>query len=122
MVGVMMLTGKGTAGIAGSAFIVLASTVTAVGHIPLAALCLIVGIDHILDRILNEGRVFTNDLGNAVPTIVIGTRENDFDTEEARKVLHSRTTTPAQGECTPSVSFSMTIRLEVPRQATQSLS
>ncbi|WP_199335526.1 cation:dicarboxylate symporter family transporter [Streptomyces sp. GMR22] len=84
MVGVMMLTSKGTAGIAGGAFIVLASTVTAVGHIPLAALSLIVGVD----RILNEGRVFINVLGNAVATIVIGKWENDFDTETAHSVLH----------------------------------
>jgi aerobic C4-dicarboxylate transport protein len=83
MVGVMMLTSKGTAGIAGGAFIVLASTVTAVGHIPLAALALIVGID----RLLNEGRVFINVLGNAIGTIVIGKWENDFDAERAHKVL-----------------------------------
>ena len=83
MVGVMMLTSKGTAGIAGGAFIVLASTITAVGHIPLAALALIVGID----RLLNEGRVFINVLGNAIGTIVIGKWENDFDAERAREVL-----------------------------------
>ena len=86
MVGVMMLTSKGTAGIAGGAFIVLASTITAVGHIPLAALALIVGVD----RILNEGRVFINVLGNAVATIVIGKWENDFDHERAREVLGAR--------------------------------
>ncbi|MEU9353577.1 cation:dicarboxylase symporter family transporter [Streptomyces griseoloalbus] len=90
MVGVMMLTSKGTAGIAGGAFIVLASTVTAVGHIPLAALSLIVGID----RILNEGRVFINVLGNAVATIVIGKWENDFDVDKARKVLQTGKDTP----------------------------
>ncbi|WP_082322424.1 MULTISPECIES: cation:dicarboxylate symporter family transporter [Nocardiaceae] len=84
MVGIMMLTSKGTAGIAGGAFIVLASTITAVGHIPLAALALIVGID----RILNEGRVFINVLGNAMATIVIGKWENDFDTTRARSVLN----------------------------------
>jgi aerobic C4-dicarboxylate transport protein len=83
MVGIMMLTSKGTAGIAGGAFLVLASTITAVGHVPLAALALIVGID----RILNEGRVFINVLGNAVATIVIGKWENDFDEERAREVL-----------------------------------
>ena len=83
MVGVMMLTSKGTAGIASGAFIVLASTMTAVGHIPLAALALIVGID----RLLNEGRVFINVLGNAIGTIVIGKWENDFDAERAHKVL-----------------------------------
>ncbi|WP_323186241.1 cation:dicarboxylase symporter family transporter [Streptomyces sp. NBC_01373] len=110
MVGVMMLTSKGTAGIAGGAFIVLASTVTAVGHIPLAALSLIVGID----RILNEGRVFINVLGNAVATIVIGKWENDFDTEQARKVLHSRTTTPPAptSKSPPSTSSGDADRLE----------
>lgn len=86
MVGVMMLTSKGTAGIAGGAFIVLASTITAVGHVPLAALALIVGID----RLLNEGRVFINVLGNAIGTIVIAKWENDFDDEQAREVLAGR--------------------------------
>jgi aerobic C4-dicarboxylate transport protein len=83
MVGVMMLTSKGTAGIAGGAFIVLASTITAVGHVPLAALALIVGID----RLLNEGRVFINVLGNALGAIVIGKWENGFDADRAREVL-----------------------------------
>ncbi|WP_327097567.1 cation:dicarboxylase symporter family transporter [Nocardia vinacea] len=91
MVGVMMLTSKGTAGIAGGAFIVLASTVTAVGHIPLAALALIVGID----RILNEGRVFINVLGNAMAAIVIGKWENDFDTDKAQAVLAGKHPRPA---------------------------
>lgn len=91
MVGVMMLTSKGTAGIAGGAFIVLASTITVVGHMPLAALALIVGID----RILNEGRVFINVLGNAVATIVIGKWEKDFDEAKANRVLHA---TPAELE------------------------
>lgn len=89
MVGVMMLTSKGTAGIAGGAFIVLASTITAVGHMPLAALALIVGID----RILNEGRVFINVLGNAIAAIVIGKWENDFDHDKAQRVLRA---TPAE--------------------------
>lgn len=93
MVGIMMLTSKGTAGIAGGAFIVLASTITAVGHIPLAALSLIVGID----RILNEGRVFINVLGNAVATVVIGKWENDFDSERARAVLHPSKESAADG-------------------------
>ncbi|MFL4476149.1 cation:dicarboxylate symporter family transporter [Paeniglutamicibacter sp. MACA_103] len=83
MVGVMMLTSKGTAGIAGGAFIVLASTLSTVGGIPLAALALIVGID----RILNEGRVFINVLGNAMAAVVIGKWEKDFDPVQARKAL-----------------------------------
>jgi aerobic C4-dicarboxylate transport protein len=85
MVGVMMLTSKGTAGIAGGAFIVLASTLSSVGGIPLAALALIVGID----RLLNEGRVFINVLGNAMAAVVIGKWEKDFDPEQAREVLRA---------------------------------
>ena len=83
MVGVMMLTSKGTAGIAGGAFIILASTVSSIGTVPVAALALIVGVD----RILNEGRVFINVLGNAVATIVIGKWEKDFDHDKAKEIL-----------------------------------
>jgi aerobic C4-dicarboxylate transport protein len=84
MVGVMMLTSKGTAGIAGGAFIVLASTLSSVGGIPLAALALIVGID----RLLNEGRVFINVLGNVMAAVVVGKWEKDYDPEQAREALH----------------------------------
>jgi len=86
MVGIMMLTSKGTAGIAGGAFIILASTVSSIGTVPVAALALIVGID----RILNEGRVFINVLGNAVATIVVAKWEKDFDHERAKRVLSGR--------------------------------
>jgi aerobic C4-dicarboxylate transport protein len=86
MVGIMMLTSKGTAGIAGGAFIVLASSITAIGHVPLSALALIVGVD----RVLNEGRVFINVLGNAVAAVVVGKWEKDFDTTRARAVLRMR--------------------------------
>ena len=98
MVGVMMLTSKGTAGIAGGAFIVLASTITAVGHVPLAALALIVGID----RLLNEGRVFINVLGNALGTIVIGKWENDFDADRAREVLAGNSSSTSRTKRTSS--------------------
>jgi aerobic C4-dicarboxylate transport protein len=93
MVGVMMLTSKGTAGVTGGAFIVLASSLSAIGTIPLAALALIVGVD----RILNEGRVFINVLGNAVGTIVIAKWEKDFDSDRAKAVLAGtyETTDPA---------------------------
>ncbi|MHC5557901.1 cation:dicarboxylate symporter family transporter [Kocuria sp. U4B] len=88
MVGVMMLTSKGTAGIAGGAFIVLASTLSSVGNIPLAALALIVGID----RLLNEGRVFINVLGNVMAAVVVGKWEKDYDSNRAKAVLAERPT------------------------------
>jgi aerobic C4-dicarboxylate transport protein len=102
MVGIMMLTSKGTAGVAGGAFVVLASSITAFGHVPLAALALIVGID----RILNEGRVFINVLGNAVAAIVIGKWENDFDAERAAEVLsnHALATEDSAAKAEPTVA------------------
>lgn len=65
MVGVMMLTSKGTAGI--------------------AALALIVGID----RLLNEGRVFINVLGNVMAAVVVGKWEKHYDPEQAREALRA---------------------------------
>jgi aerobic C4-dicarboxylate transport protein len=56
-----------------------------VGGIPLAALALIVGID----RLLNEGRVFINVLGNVMAAVVVGKWEKDYDPEQARRVLHA---------------------------------
>ncbi len=84
LVGIMMLTSKGTAGIAGGAFVVLASSLAAIGTVPVAALALIVGVD----RILNEGRVFINVLGNAIATIVVAKWEGDFDHDRAKQVLY----------------------------------
>ena len=86
MVGVMMLTSKGTAGIAGGAFIVLASTITAVGmsrwpRWPSSSAS---------TACSTKGRVFINVLGNALGAIVVGKWENGFDADRAREVLAGR--------------------------------
>jgi aerobic C4-dicarboxylate transport protein len=65
---VLLLTSKGAAGVTGSGFIVLAATLSAVGHVPVAGLALIVGID----RFMSEARALTNLIGNGVATIVVG--------------------------------------------------
>ena len=65
---VLLLTSKGAAGVTGSGFIVLAATLSAVGHVPVAGLALILGID----RFMSEARALTNLVGNAVATIVVG--------------------------------------------------
>ncbi|WP_433620851.1 cation:dicarboxylate symporter family transporter [Nocardia sp. CA-120079] len=83
VLGVMMLTSKGAAGVPGGAFVVLASSLSVVGHVPVAALTLIVGID----RFLNEGRILTTVLGNAVATIFIAKWEGEFDSSQAQQVL-----------------------------------
>jgi len=90
MLGIMMITSKGAAGVPGGAFVVLASSIGIIGHVPMAALALIVGID----RFLNEGRILTTVLGNAVATIFIAKWENEFDLERAKAVLDGKDVPP----------------------------
>ena len=67
MLGVLLLTSKGAAGVTGSGFIVLAGTLAAVNGPPVAALALILGID----RFMSEARALTNLVGNALATLVV---------------------------------------------------
>jgi len=68
LLAVLLLASKGAAGVTGSGFIVLAASLSAVGHVPVAGLALILGID----RFMSEARALTNLIGNAVATVVVG--------------------------------------------------
>jgi aerobic C4-dicarboxylate transport protein len=80
---ILLLTSKGAAGVTGSGFITLAATLPAVGHIPVAAIALILGID----RFMSEGRALTNIIGNAVATIVVAKWEKEIDMELAKETI-----------------------------------
>jgi aerobic C4-dicarboxylate transport protein len=80
---VLLLTSKGAAGVTGSGFITLAATLPAVGHIDVAAITLILGID----RFMSEGRALTNLIGNAVATVVVAKWEKEIDMDVAKKVI-----------------------------------
>lgn len=80
---ILLLTSKGAAGVTGSGFITLAATLPAVGHIPVAAIALILGID----RFMSEGRALTNIIGNAVATVVVAKWEKEIDLETAKKAI-----------------------------------
>jgi aerobic C4-dicarboxylate transport protein len=67
VLGVLLLTSKGAAGVTGSGFIVLAATLSAVGRIPVAGLALLLGVD----RFMSEARALTNLVGNGVATLVV---------------------------------------------------
>ncbi|MWV18025.1 C4-dicarboxylate transporter DctA [Pseudomonas sp. L-22-4S-12] len=67
LLAVLLIASKGAAGVTGSGFIVLAATLSAVGHLPVAGLALILGID----RFMSEARALTNLIGNGVATIVV---------------------------------------------------
>ena len=88
LLAVLLLTSKGAAGVTGSGFIVLAATLSAVGHVPVAGLALILGID----RFMSEARALTNLIGNGVATVVVGSWTGDLDRERMRSELDRKVT------------------------------
>lgn len=70
-----MVTSKGAAGVTGSGFIVLASTLSAINVIPIEGLALLLGVD----RFMSEARAITNFIGNGVATIFLSNQEKAFD-------------------------------------------
>ena len=70
---ILMLTSKGAAGVTGSGFIVLASTLATLQKIPIAGLAFLLGID----KFMSEARAITNIIGNSVATIVIAKTEGE---------------------------------------------
>ncbi|MFH7357371.1 dicarboxylate/amino acid:cation symporter [Pseudomonas syringae pv. tagetis] len=82
---VLLLSSKGAAGVTGSCFIVLAATLSAVGHLPVAGLALILGID----RFMSEARALTNLVGNAVATVVVAKWVGELDTDKLQSELAS---------------------------------
>ncbi|NUQ94825.1 MAG: dicarboxylate/amino acid:cation symporter [Gemmatimonadaceae bacterium] len=75
---VLMVTSKGAAGVTGSGFIVLASTLSAMHTVPVEGIALVLGVD----RFMSEARAITNLIGNAVATVVIAKSERAFDAEK----------------------------------------
>ncbi|MDI9777395.1 dicarboxylate/amino acid:cation symporter [Pseudomonas putida] len=82
---VLLVASKGAAGVTGSGFIVLAATLSAVGHLPVAGLALILGID----RFMSEARALTNLIGNAVATVVVAKWVKEMDNDKLASELAS---------------------------------
>jgi aerobic C4-dicarboxylate transport protein len=74
IIGILMITSKGAAGVTGSGFIVLASTLTAIHRIPVEGLAFLLGVD----KFMSEARAITNLIGNGVAAIVIAKSEKEF--------------------------------------------
>lgn len=83
LLGVFLLTSKGSAGVAGAGFVTLAATLTTIHSIPLVGLVLLLGID----RFLNEARAVTNLIGNGIGTIAIAKWDGSFDKATADREI-----------------------------------
>jgi len=85
IIGILMVTSKGAAGVTGSGFIVLTSTLTAIKVIPVEGVALLLGVD----RFMSEARAITNVIGNGVATIVIAISEKAFDRAKYEKAVNA---------------------------------
>lgn len=95
IVGVLMVTSKGAAGVTGSGFVILASTLGAVKVIPLEGLALLLGVD----RFMSEARAITNFIGNGVAAVFISKNEKMFDQSRMYKAFHiHKESTPSTEE------------------------
>jgi aerobic C4-dicarboxylate transport protein len=83
LLGVLMLTSKGAAGVTGSGFIVLASTLSAMQTVPIEGIALVLGVD----RFMSQARSMTNLIGNGAATLVIARSERAFDEEQRRRAV-----------------------------------
>ena len=73
MIFILMLTSKGAAGVTGSGFIVLASTLATLQKIPIEGLAFLLGVD----KFMSEARAITNIIGNSAATIFIAKTEGE---------------------------------------------
>jgi aerobic C4-dicarboxylate transport protein len=92
ILGVLLLTSKGAAGVTGSGFITLSATFAAIPTIPVAGLALILGID----RFMSEARALTNLVGNGVATVVVSRWEKELDVNRMTRILNSETDPEAE--------------------------
>jgi aerobic C4-dicarboxylate transport protein len=87
LIGILLLTSKGAAGVTGSGFIVLAATLASVGTVPVASIALILGVD----RFMSEARALTNLIGNGVATVIVAKWENALDVARMHRHLDQET-------------------------------
>ena len=93
IIGILMITSKGAAGVTGSGFIVLASTLAAIKVIPVEGLALLIGVD----RFMSEARAITNIIGNTVATVVIAKSENAINEPLYQSVVENKSITLTAG-------------------------
>lgn len=81
--GVLMLTSKGAAGVTGSGFIVLSTTLASMKIMPVENVAILLGVD----RFMSEARALTNLVGNGIASVVVAKSENEFNEESYRHAI-----------------------------------
>lgn len=86
LLGTLLLTSKGSAGVAGAGFVALAATLSSLNNLPVAGLVLLLGVD----SFLNAARALTNLIGNGVATLVVAKWEGEVDMKKVEEVLNNK--------------------------------
>ncbi|GLC95087.1 C4-dicarboxylate transport protein 2 [Cupriavidus sp. TA19] len=94
VLGVLLLTSKGSAGVTGSGFITLAATLASMGKIPVAGMVLLLGVD----RFMSEARAITNTIGNAVGTLAIARWVGAVDRQQLADALDGKLDDDAEAQ------------------------
>ncbi|GLU33610.1 C4-dicarboxylate transport protein [Trinickia caryophylli] len=94
MLGVMLLTSKGAAGVSGSGLVALIATLSVVPDLPLAGVVLLVGID----RFMSEARALTSVISNACAVVAVSVWERPSERARLARALRAA---PARGDSTP---------------------
>jgi aerobic C4-dicarboxylate transport protein len=108
LVGVSMLTSKGSAGVAGASFIALLATLTAFRQTPIEGAAIILGVD----RFISEIRSVTNMIGNGIATLVIAKWEGERDDNRMHAALNRISPVPDESE-----EIAAAALVPLPRQA-----
>ncbi|HVV22696.1 MAG TPA: C4-dicarboxylate transporter DctA [Pseudonocardiaceae bacterium] len=92
LLAVFMITSKGSAGVAGAGFVILAATLSTTGVVPIAGIMLILGVD----RFLSTMRGLVSLCGQIVGSIVVSRWEGVLDLDRARAISSGQpvTSTP----------------------------
>jgi aerobic C4-dicarboxylate transport protein len=91
LLGLMVLTSKGAAGITGAGLVTLTASLQAFGGEFFNAESIAVGIALVvgIDRIMSEGRALTNAIGNSVAVMVVAKWQGERDEERFQEALHA---------------------------------
>lgn len=86
IIAILLISSKGAAGVTGSGFLVLTSTLAALKIIPMEGLALLIGVD----RFMSEGRAIVNVIGNSLASVIISKSEKAIDMEQYKRVVENR--------------------------------
>ena len=86
LLGILMITSKGAAGVTGSGFITLAATLAAFPMVPVEGIALLIGVD----RFMSEARAVTNLIGNGVACVVVSKSEKEFESTAAGDAIATK--------------------------------